>query len=181
MKKSFFGLLFVLAVLSAWPASAQSPCWGVCQAYYPCDYPCDLCEGDPGLWEGSHCWGTIVPATCGDIGQCGYVPCEPQWTYSQWAAYQGVTPVFQFEPCEWVVVNGQWVEVCDWQNPYKCSVNPVYRFVRHQTNCEYQPSSQTFCEVDGFGRYIGRYGGYWDSACCWDANQYDCYTYFPQC
>jgi hypothetical protein len=74
MKKVYVGVVLALTLLFAQAASGQSPCGGVCQAYYPCDYPCDLCVGDPGLWVDGGCWGEIVAATCGDIGQCGWRP-----------------------------------------------------------------------------------------------------------
>ena len=179
MKKWYAVPVFLLAMLFALPASAQSPCWGICQAYYPCDYPCDLCEGDPGLWEGSYCWGEIRSTTCGEIGQCGYVPCEPNWVHDEWATFQGVRPEFDYDPrCEWVGQN----YVCDYANPYKCTVNGVFRFVRHQDNCPYQTSSETFCLINNNGQPpTGWYPGYWPDQCCWDSNQYGCSTYFPQC
>ncbi len=182
MKYWYAAPVFVLAMLFALPVSAQSPCWGVCQAYYPCDYPCDLCEGDPGLWEGSHCWGEIRSTTCGEIGQCGWTPCEPQWEYDEWATYQGTTPDLQYDPrCEWVYQNEQWNYVCDYNNPWKCTLADVYRFVRHQDNCP-PSSSQTYCSIDTSGRQpTGWYPGYWPEQCCWDANRYDCSTYYPQC
>ena len=77
MKKLCVGVFLALALLFAQTASAE-PC-GLCQAYYPCDWPCEHCaegRGGPGLWEiGGGCWGEIVSGTCGDIGQCGWDPC----------------------------------------------------------------------------------------------------------
>jgi hypothetical protein len=72
MKKLCVGVLLASAWLFAQRASAE-PC-GLCQAYYPCSWPCEHCvesrEG-PGLWvDGGYCWGEIVSGTCGDIGQC---------------------------------------------------------------------------------------------------------------
>jgi hypothetical protein len=72
MKKLCVGVLLVLALFFAQTAYAE-PC-GLCQAYYPCYWPCEHCvegNGGPGLWEiGGGCWGEIVGGTCGDIGQC---------------------------------------------------------------------------------------------------------------
>jgi hypothetical protein len=187
MKKWYGAVIFVLAMLVVLPASAQSPCGGVCQAYYPCDYPCDVCEGDPGLWEDGHCWGEMRSTTCGEIGQCGWTPppdCVPDWTYDQAWAYQGAIPELQYDPrCDWVYQNGEWTYVCDNANPWKCTVYDVYRFVRHQQNCPDKPPSETFCLRDNGGsqQTVGWYPGYWPDQCCWDSNRYGCTTYFPQC
>ena len=81
MKKLCVGVLLALALLSAQTASA-APC-GLCQAYYPCDWPCEHCvEGreGPGLWDlEGNCWGEIVEGTCGDIGQCSGQPSTANW------------------------------------------------------------------------------------------------------
>jgi len=72
MKKLCVGVVFALALLFAQTAAAD-PC-GLCQAYYPCWWPCEHCvegNGGPGLWEiDGGCWGEVVSGTCGDIGQC---------------------------------------------------------------------------------------------------------------
>lgn len=77
MKKLCVGVFLALALLFAQTASAES--CGLCQAYYPCDWPCEHCVegmGGPGLWEiGGGCWGEVVSGTCGDLGQCGWDPC----------------------------------------------------------------------------------------------------------
>lgn len=189
MKKLCVGSVLAFALLLlALPASAQTPCGAVCQAYYPCDYACDLCVGDPGLWEdGGGCWGEIVSGTCGDIGQCGYVPCTPEWQYDE-ISYQGVKPQFDYVPCEWqfgwnpATQRYEWFETCDWFNPYKCTVYGVHRFVRHQENCD-PDSSETFCLLNNNGsqRYIGRYGfpSAWE--CCNDSYEWNCTDWFPQC
>jgi hypothetical protein len=179
---------FMLSLLFAQAASAQSPCGGVCQAYYPCDYACDLCVGDPGLWEDGHCWGDMIQGTCGDIGQCGWQPCNPNWVYDQSGAYQGVIPQFEYDPCDWEVQwnpetsQWEWVEVCDYNNPYECTVYGVLRYVRHQDNCS-PASSETFCLLNNNGsqQFVGRYPGPWESACCWDSNMWGCTTSYPQC
>lgn len=184
MKKLCAGLVLLLALMFAPNLSAQSPCGQVCQAYYPCDYACDLCVGDPGLWEiGGGCWGEIVQGTCGDIGQCGYVPeptCPPQWVYDDPGSYQGSTPEMVWDPrCQWVFRDGQWVYECDYDNPWKCTVYDIFRVSRHQDNC-YPPSSQTFCSA-GYSEVIGYYPAPWEWACCADSNRWNCGFYFPQC
>jgi len=191
MKKLYVGTILALILLFAPTAFAQSPCGSVCQAYYPCDYACDLCVGDPGLWEvGGGCWGEIQSGTCGDIGQCGWEgPCEPEWDYDESAAYQGVQPQFEYDPCdeEWqynpATQQYEYMDVCDWNNPYKCTVYGIFRWVRHQNNCSGSPSSETFCLYNNNGsqQYIDRYPGYWDYECCNDSNMWDCQTSFPQC
>lgn len=185
MKKLYAGTVLALALLFApQMASAQNPCGAVCQAYYPCDYACDLCVGDPGLWEeGGGCWGEIVSGTCGDIGQCGWEPpptCTPEWIYDE-VSYQGAKPEFTWDPCEWRVnpQTGGWEQNCNYYEPYKCSVSTVYRISRHQNNCN-PSSSQTFCEY-GWPQYIGRYATSGDWRCCWDANLWNCTDWFPQC
>jgi hypothetical protein len=185
MRKLYAGTVLTLALLFAPQATfAQSPCWGVCQSYYPCDYACDLCEGDPGLWEeGGGCWGEIVSATCGDIGQCGWEPppvCTPNWIYDE-VSYQGAKPEFTWEPlCEWRWnPDVGWEHVCDNSRPYKCTVYGLQRYVRHQNNCE-PPSSQTYCGYVS-QRYIGHYSHPWESDCCFDAMEWNCTTWFPQC
>src|SRR6185295_3452567 len=66
MKKLCFGLLLASALLFAQAASAD-PC-GLCQAYYPCSWPCEICTG---LWTfDGYCMGEVIEATCGDVGQC---------------------------------------------------------------------------------------------------------------
>lgn len=182
MKKLSIGPVLLLALLFAPSLFAQSPCGAVCQAYYPCDYACDLCVGDPGLWEiGGGCWGEIVQGTCGDIGQCGYVPCYPQWVYDDGGSYQGAAPFWDYDPCEWVFQNGQWEQVCDYNNAWKCTVYAVLHFDRHQTNCP-PASEEEFCLINnGSTLYSGKYPAPWDSVCCSDSNYYNCTTYFPQC
>lgn len=189
MKKLSLGIALALALILVFPStvSAQNPCGGICQAYYPCDYPCDLCVGDPGLWDGSYCWGEMVSGTCGDIGQCGWQPCTPQWSYDEWASYQGVKPEFSWDPCYWdwqwnPATGWEYVEICDYNNPYKCTVYGIHRYVRHQDNCP-PSSSETFCLLNNNGseRFIGRYPAPWGWQCCNDANVWDCYEDFPQC
>ncbi len=70
MKKLCFGVLLASAFLFAQAASAD-PC-GLCQAYYPCDYPCEHCVegfGGPGLWTNDgYCWGEVESGTCATSG-----------------------------------------------------------------------------------------------------------------
>lgn len=185
MKKVYAGTVLSLALLLAPQlAFAQNPCGAVCQAYYPCDYPCDLCVGDPGLWEeGGGCWGEIVSGTCGDIGQCGWEPppiCTPQWQWDEYATYQGSTPYFTWDPVCWWQGSEY---VCDYDNPYRCTIYGVFRFSRHQDNCT-PASSETYCLIDnsGFGQYVDHYPNTWyDWLCCIEANVWDCNTSYPQC
>lgn len=66
MKKVCIGLLLVSGLLFAQAASAD-PC-GLCQAYYPCYWPCEHCTG---LWTiDGYCMGEVIQGTCGDVGQC---------------------------------------------------------------------------------------------------------------
>lgn len=179
MKRLCLGVLLALVLLSAQTISAQTPCTLVCQPEYPCDYSCDLCVGDPGLWEvGGGCWGDIVEGTCGDIGQCGAEPnCNEDWTYDDPGSYQGAEPEIYWDPyCEFQ--GGQWV--CDYENPWKCTVSDVYRYSLHNA-CD-PPSYVTYCGT-GFPDVIGYYSyssAEWE--CCWDANRWNCGTgYYPQC
>ncbi|HYG65203.1 MAG TPA: hypothetical protein VEL74_21660 [Thermoanaerobaculia bacterium] len=186
MKKLYVGTVLTLALLFApQMASAQTPCTAVCQAHYPCDYSCDLCVGDPGLWEdGSGCWGEIVSGTCGDIGQCGWVQpptCTPNWIYDE-ISHQGAIPELTWDPvCEW-----QWNHpsgpqyVCDYDKPFKCTVYGVNKYVRHQDNCS-PSSSQTFCGY-AWQSYVGHYSNSWSTwECCLDSYEWNCTTSFPQC
>ena len=66
MKKLWIGILLASALLFA-PSASADPC-GLCQAYYPCYWPCEHCTG---LWTiDGYCMGEIIQGTCGDIGQC---------------------------------------------------------------------------------------------------------------
>lgn len=187
MKKLYVVTVLMGALLFASrTASAQTPCTAVCQAYYPCDYSCDLCVGDPGLWEeGGGCWGEIVSGTCGDIGQCGVEPpCQPNWIYDQ-ISYQGARPEFTYEPrCdwEWDHHSQSYQYVCDYSKPYKCTVYGVSKYVRRQNNCPSLPSSQTFCGWSS-QQYVDHYQWPWqDWDCCYDSNTWNCTTApFPEC
>lgn len=72
MKKTLFvGVLLASALLFA-PTASADPC-GLCQAYYPCWWPCEHCVGiggRPALWIDGNCMGEVVSGTCGDVGQC---------------------------------------------------------------------------------------------------------------
>ena len=91
MKKLCVGVLLASALLFATPASA-GPCWGVCQAYYPCSWSCEHCYpglGGPGYWTvDGYCMGDEVSGTCGDINQCSGQPTS-NWG-SEPVADQGV-------------------------------------------------------------------------------------------
>src|SRR5689334_19997797 len=66
MKKLCVGVLLGSALLFAQTASAD-PC-GLCQAYYPCNWPCEHCTR---LWTiDGYCTGEVIQGTCGDVGQC---------------------------------------------------------------------------------------------------------------
>lgn len=100
MKKLCLGVLsLALVLLSAGAASAE-PC-GLCQAFYPCDRPCQHCvegNGGPGLWEiDGGCWGEIVEGTCGDTGNCGAPPCISTWTPGT-AVEEEIAPEQDVEP-----------------------------------------------------------------------------------
>ena len=71
MKALTSGVILALLLIFAPPASAQNACTLVCWMYGSCDYTCDLCVGDPGLWYDGACWGDLTQGTCGDIGVCG--------------------------------------------------------------------------------------------------------------
>ena len=72
MKKTLcLGVLLASALLFA-PSASADPC-GLCQAYYPCSWPCEHCVGiggRPALWIDGNCMGEVVSGTCGDVGQC---------------------------------------------------------------------------------------------------------------
>lgn len=76
MKKLCVGVLFASALLFAQTASAE-PC-GLCQAYYPCYWPCERCVG--GWWYDGYCTGEVVEGTCGDIGQCSGKSRTSNWS-----------------------------------------------------------------------------------------------------
>ena len=82
MKKLCVGVVLASALLFAQSALAD-PC-GLCQAYYPCWWPCQHCvegNGGPGLWEiDGGCWGVVEEGTCGDIGQCTSSP-STDWSF----------------------------------------------------------------------------------------------------
>ncbi|HEV8577759.1 MAG TPA: hypothetical protein VGX68_01655 [Thermoanaerobaculia bacterium] len=78
MKKLCVGMLLASALLFAQAVSAD-PC-GLCQAYYPCYWPCEHCTG---LWTiDGYCQGEVIEGTCGDIGQCSGQPGASACSYT---------------------------------------------------------------------------------------------------
>ena len=91
MKKLCVGVLLASALLFAQTASAD-PC-GLCQAYYPCSWPCEHCTK---LWTiDGYCTGEVIQGTCGDVGQC--TGPRSNWHYEP-VVDQGVHPEACVQP-----------------------------------------------------------------------------------
>jgi hypothetical protein len=143
MKKLCTGIVLTSALLFARTAAAQNPCTVVCQPEYPCGYSCDLCVGDPGLWEnlgeGQYsCWGEMISGTCGDIGQCGsdlcVNNCQPTTPCGTGCYQDGWTTC------------GEQGYTCGQQQQYLCQA------------CEPYVSCNTPCDQDGRATTCGQTG-----------------------
>ena len=158
MKKLCVGIVLTVMLLFAQMSAAQppqtatappqttavsgNPCGSVCLSSFPCDYTCDLCVGDPGVWEDGNCYGEMISATCGDISICdpNYYnpPCQPNWE------------------TVWEVPEGEWQD----NYFFHCNLNVAFYQYQHDTS-ECNQGYRYNCDV----REVGSMWGL-DVDCC---------------